>query len=195
MNGWMRLWVLVSVLWFCVVAVIVYVSVVSESYDPPYVHDIYNSLSPKAKPYYLKFSLDEKTFLKEGDSQEQWLLYDAVDEALRPFYKQSSEHPESLLSIQGKLKATKGYSLTIDEIEKRLNKLKEQDAMAPKAEEEFDSKVEEAYRKKAEARKKAIIHAITITVVPSVLLLLVGYGVAWVRRGFQGDTGNKAENS
>jgi hypothetical protein len=193
MNGWMRLWVLVSVLWLSLVGVIVYVSVVSESYDPPYTQDIYNSLSTKAKPFYFMLNENAGRFLKKGD-EDQWLLTDEVNEALRPFYKEYSGHPATLFSIQSKLKGANGYSLSVDEIKKRLIELKEQDALAPQAKEEFDRKVEEAYRKKAEARKKAIIHATTITVVPSVLLLLVGYGVAWVRRGFQASSGSNVEN-
>lgn len=178
MSGWIRLWVLITAIWAIIVAGITTVMVVDTFGDADGPWIVY-SLSDNAKPFFQNLELDEK-----GPAY-------AVEFSYADGTKQSIRFPllesEALVEFDQKinnLAKKEGKSVSENEIRRFLDVVIKKNSEAKSALVEYRQEVENITNRKAGERKEVIGVGVLVLVIPPVVLLLLGYGIAWVRRGF-----------
>lgn len=178
MSGWMRLWVLLSAIWAAFVIGITTV-IVADSFgdvDGPWI--VY-SLSDKAKPYFQNLESDEKgpaytVEFSYTDGTKQNIRFPLLEDA-------------ALVDLDRKIKnlaKQEGKNVSEIEISRFLNVVSRSNSEAKSALNEYQREIENGVARKANDRKQTFGVAALVLVVPLIILLLLGYGIAWVRKGF-----------
>lgn len=178
MNGWMRLWVLITAIWSVIVVGITTVIVIATFGDTegPWIA---HSLSDNAKPFFQNLESDEK-----GPAYTVEFSYtDGTKQSIRfPLLENVA-----LVEFDRKIKnlaKKEGKSVSENEIRRFLDVLSKKNSEAKSALVEYRQEVENITNRKAGERMQAIGVGALVLVIPPVVLLLLGYGIAWVRRGF-----------
>lgn len=178
MNGWLRLWILLTSVWAVIVIGIATVMVV-ETYDEVEGPWIAYSLSEKAKPFFLNLEADEKgpaytvefTYTDGSTPSIRFPLLENVD----------------LIGFEQKIKklaVKEGKEVSEKEIRRFLDAVSQKNAEAKLALTEYQQEVERRGERKVNDRKQTIVIAALVLVVPPFVMVALGYGIAWVRRGF-----------
>lgn len=178
MSGWMRLWVLISSIWAVTIICITAFAIVDTFKDPEGPWITYN-LSDKAKPFFQDLKTDEK-----GPVYNVELAYtDGTKQIIRfPLLKN-----EEFGDIDRKIKdfaRENGKSISESEVQRFLNVTFKQNSEANSALIEYKQQVENTMAISANERKKIIGVSLLAIGLPPIVLLLIGYGIAWVRKGF-----------
>lgn len=178
MNGWMRLWILLTAIW-AVIVIGIGVFVVTDSYgqvDGPWV--VYG-LSEKSKPFFQNLEADEK-----GPVYTVEFTYtDGTIQSIRFPMLEGIDLIEFQQKIR-KLADEEGKEVTNKEIKRFLGAVSQKNSEAKLASSEYQREVKRRSEQKVKDRKQAIWVSALVCVVPPIIILVLGYGVAWVRKGF-----------
>ena len=183
MSGWKRLWIFLSVIWVAIVASIATFIVIEDtSENARYRLSAIYRLSEESKAFYQDLEKDEKgpaytISFKYEDGTEQEIRLPLLGKEL----SELNNFGEQLT----KLAEESGRTVNSRQIDQFIEKVGLKNSQAIRAKEEFDSEVEKAKVKNLEQRKKIIYGSLRILIIPPLIVLILGYGIAWVRRGFR----------
>jgi len=179
MNGWQRLWVVISAIWLLVVVSYAVISI-QDTYTDPDGPWIFYSLSANAKEFYKDLEKNEKgpmytvTF-KFTDGSEQSVRFPLLEKPVG----------ELKLGDQlNRLARENNKQISRQEIAKFINNVSKSNSRAKQAKKEYESKVQEVRQNSTEKRRNIIINSLLMLIAPPIGVLIMGYSVAWVRRGF-----------
>jgi hypothetical protein len=172
MNGWMRLWIFMSVIWAVIVVSVTAWIVIEDAQQSAEGPWIKYSLNDESRSFYEGLEGDEKgpaytIAFEYEDGTEQNIQFTLIDRKV------------SEIDFKGKLNELaqeEGKELSPHEIESFIEQVSAKNAQALKAKNAFDAAVEFEKARKVEKRKETIYMALTILVVPSLLFLLIGLG-------------------
>jgi len=186
MRGWARLWVLLTIIWVVFVGAVTF-TVTDWSNEPPW-YRIYNNLSTHAQKYYEESSLPKhepvyKVELKYTDGTETFIRFPIFDEISSNDIvdKLHDDIEEKLIKLAKENKK----KVASTEVARFIKLVAIENELAKRALREYQTvSNEQVKRHKQDIREGIIISALAM-VIPPVLLLMIGYGIAWVRRGFK----------
>jgi hypothetical protein len=178
MNGWLRLWILLTAIWAVIVIGIVSVVVV-ETYDDAEGPWIAYSLSEKSKPFFQNLEADEK-----GPAYTVEFTYkDGTVQGIRFPMLEGVDLIEFQKKIN-KLAANEGKEVSEKEIRRFLGEVSQKNSEAKSALAEYQQELERRREQKINDRKQAFFIGALVLVIPPIIILVLGYGIAWVRKGF-----------
>ena len=178
MNGWLRLWILISAIWGVGVIGIAAVSVADTfgDADGPWIK---YGLSEKAKPFYENLEPDEK-----GPAYTIEFAYaDGTKQGVRFPLLNDMEASEFDRKIKN-LAVREGKKISDIELSRFVNEVSSKNAEAKEALAEYQREVESSAQRKVSDRRQTIWISTLVLIVPPLIVLLLGHGIAWVRRGF-----------
>ena len=178
MNGWMRLWVFLTALW-AVIVIGIATFIVVDTYgevDGPWV--VYG-LSEKSKPFFQNLDADEKGPVYTV----QFSYTDGTTQSIRFPMLEGVDLIEFQQKIR-KLADEEGKEVSDKEIKQFLGAVSQKNSEAKLASSEYQQEVKRRAEQKVRDRKQAIWVSALVCVVPPIITLVLGYGVAWVRKGF-----------
>lgn len=180
MSGWLRLWVLVSAIWLVIVVAFAAL-IAKDTFNDPDGPWIVYRLSDKAKGFYEGLEKNEKgpmftvTF-KYTDGETQQVRFPLLEKPIKDL---------ELGKKLNKLAKEKGKMISPKVINKFLDDVAKSNKRAKLAKKEYESEVEKEHEKEITDRKNILKISLVSLIAPPIFLLLFGYGVAWVRKGFK----------
>lgn len=177
----MRLWVFVSVVWLSLM-VVMGVTILFEDYDrEPNFDNIFYKLTDKTKEFYRdNKNIEENPYyvlsIKHLDGEEFKVRIDLMDES----------EQESIMDRFAKY-VTEEKKVSESELKTVLKTISLKNKEAFSAKQEFDDKVNNFKSENIQRRNESIIQITMTALIPPIVILLLGQGVAWVRRGFRLD--------
>ena len=181
MNGWKRLWILLTVIWALIVVSIATFIVIEDTYDNINGPWIKYRLSDQSKTFYEGLEEDENgpaytvSFTYE-DGTEQAIRFPLIEKEISEI-----NFGEKL----AKIAKESGRIVSSKEIDLFKEKVTLKNSQAAKAKEEFDSEIEKAKLENLRQRREIIYSSLAALFIPPIIFLFLGYGIAWVRRGFK----------
>ena len=180
MNGWLRLWIFISAIW-CAAVITVASIIYIDTQNTPSTYRVNTKMSEELKQFYKDLEVDEEgprytLTVKYTDGSDQSIRFPLIDE---PIIK--DEFEKKINGFAGK----ENKSVSKRELNKFYNLVSKKNKRAAEAKAEYDEEYELLTLKIQQEKANIIYIAIASAVVPSVLILLLGYGVAWVRTGFK----------
>lgn len=172
----MRLWVFVSVIWAIAVIVVTALMVADEGDITVHESTVVSQLSPESKVY----------FNHDGD-EAQYVISLVYDNGhiVNINFKHSDAIPDiDELSEALSLAEVGGGKVSREKVETFRQGALETQVHAKKAQEEFDTHALAIKKRKLGKRNDILLMGVGFLVIPSLILLAFGYGVAWVRQGF-----------
>jgi hypothetical protein len=178
MTGWIRLWILLSVIWLAVVTTFIAVSL--------------NEFDGKANGPWISHRLSESSqqfYKRRGNSDEGpsyvvpvTLVSGTVKEV--SFSVLSSSGLESIERKIQSLAASEGTSVSAEEMSRFLSAVRLENKRAENAAKEYAIELAKYSVEQRESRRDLITFGGLLGAVPPIFVLVLGYGIAWVRRGF-----------
>lgn len=179
MNGWLRLWVFVSLIW-CIAVSAMATIVYKEIRDEPYASSVSNKISKEAKEFYSDLEDDE-----DGPKYMLTLSYsDGTELEFRlPLLEEPVEEKEfksKILNIVDEDNAT----ISKHELDRFYKAVLKRNKLALEAKEEYDQVYLDLELVLKQEKLNFIYVTLAIASVPVLLLIILGYSIAWVRAGF-----------
>lgn len=181
MNGWIRLWIFLTIIWGLVVGSVATFVVIEDTPVDESGPWVKYRLTEKSKKYYEDLKAEETgpvytvaISLESGEKVRIRFdtLFDEIDEEL-------------FRNKLGKMAASKNTKVSDTQVDLFIDNLKRENSAALSAKKEYVLILAKARKENQEKRVSTIKHASAIFIAPSALILLLGCGVAWVRRGFK----------
>ena len=180
MNGWMRLWLFISVIWLLLVVTVSSFLLLDNSYRNPDGPWINHRLSNSSKKFFEN--------LAEGENGAHYSVSVEFDDGSKYEIRLPVLTQEGLETIPKKIRKLaeeKEATVADSAIEGFSAKVRELNSAAQKADEARAQALREYVSDMRAERKQLIIYAVLTFVLPVLGALLMGLGVAWVRRGFR----------
>jgi len=180
MSGWKRLWVLISIIWALIIIAISAI-VIKDTYNIPNGPLIIYRLSYKSKVFYQDLEEDEK-----GPAYTVTFKYeDGTTQSVRcPLFVKPIEDIDFSEHLR-KMALESGKKISDHEIELFISNVSKKNSSANSAKAEYESEREKVQKENIESRKNTFLFSTIAIIVPPIVILLIGYGVAWVRKGFK----------
>lgn len=173
MNGWLRLWVFISVIWAVIVVFLAALLMREDWHKAPDYSAALKHVSDETLIFYRDF----------GPSPEMTVPVSFSDGSKTTVHLDLS-NPINIESISSMIEISvdnhnrKALPGEVSRITKEAEKRK---ALLKAAIDDMEAGIKQAMRKN---QREMVTLVIAIVVIPSSILLVVGSGFAWVRRGF-----------
>lgn len=171
-----------SAIWVVIVVSVGTFIFIEDTYDNPTEGPwIISRLSAQSKAFYENLEDDES-----GPAYTVSFNYEnGIEQKIRfPLLKKNISEIDFQEKLEGIAKET-GNEISSDEIQRFKENVSLKNSQAFNARNEFLAKVEEAKIQNIEKRKEIIYSSLAISTLPPLVVLIIGFGIAWVRRGFQ----------
>jgi hypothetical protein len=147
----------------------------------PFHSNIYYNLSSQTKEFYADIEEDEEdpiyivSFYYDDETKKS-IRFPLLDESID---KIDFEYKLKNLADED------GKTISEDEIEEFVNEVYEKNRNALLAKAEFESEISKSKFANDEEIKSTILTTIAVLFIPPLIILMLGYGIAWVREGFK----------
>jgi hypothetical protein len=183
LNGWQRVWIVVSVIWLCPVVLFFSVLGLPEIYNPPKLQQVFHTCPSKTLPDDVQdwYDKNERSKLKPDD----WFFQNDVIpiEVWRPESDRSNVEVCTQNTILAFNPETKSVQLPVFARLAPYDTLQSGYSVDSAIREETQERIASS---KAQ-RRNVILFGIGATVGVPGLLYAFGAAVAWIRRGFKQD--------
>ncbi len=178
LNGWMRLWILLTLIWVIIVGALS-IAIIGWPTEPSR-HEVINLLSDQSQTFYKELEADEEGpsivveySYKDGTKQRVQfpnLGEDALDNIKKNIQEKAIEEGKEVTSVE----INQFIELVSIANEKAKTALKE---------------YQQAYKDRAKylisERYVEYVIAALVLIIPPLIILMLGYGIVWVRKGFK----------
>lgn len=177
MNGWVRLWLFLTAIWAVVVVGFAAI-MAADTYDDPDGPWIVYRLSDDAKPFFKDSTNSDGPTFTVGLSFEDGTTNDISFPLL------DSTDLQSLESKIRRFADREGKRISESEFRRFSSAVVQKNNEAEAASLQYRLAVAQQSMKQSDKRKTTFQIAALVLVVPPLVLLTFGFGIAWVRRGF-----------
>ncbi|RYY77225.1 MAG: hypothetical protein EOO52_07035 [Gammaproteobacteria bacterium] len=176
MNGWKRLWIFISLIWAAIVMTTAFIVLSQSSYNEPTKASVISKLSESSRKFYeIEDGPRYTVTLSHEDGTKVGIQFPLLTEEFNALpFKEKLE----------KLAKKSGKTISVIEIENFAKEVKILNLQAAEAKREFDGVYENIMKANSDRRSKVIFTALISILMPILIILLLGYGMAWVRAGF-----------
>ena len=187
MHGWLRLWILISLLWVAGIAIVgyfIYEDARTKDSKPIYKGMLVQELRPNQQAYFLKSDSNGIDLFAEdlAPSFETTLRYtDGTEERIQFPLLKETDFQEIKEEVHG-LAKTQGKEISPAEYDRFEILVRVNNRLALEAKRALDQLYIEA--EGVNRSKDALQLILASSLLPPIAVLLLGWGIAWVRRGF-----------
>lgn len=179
LNGWQRLWIVLSLIWYCLIALVIIMGT-----------------RPQSLPIYTQWAAKTKEIIDKTPTARERLWAQQQRKAGSNSKVVSGLAPEVLAALgmiysspYAKMAATQAsihsaqdrFIAYLRASPKRLPLSGPATTQFQKLNVDFKSRLQNLRIE----RRREIVRAVEVALIPSIVLYVFGFGVAWVRRGFK----------